>query len=221
MKDNETLRALKSSKKNPHKGDCNLNSLSINKSSLRDQMKEPAIPATNLDQIENVSKGSFCPWKTENLKHSMDKGIKNSKDEVSALKDDYASAVPSSIHKLSNLCSQPQANEAATILRVGFDEKVNAQVDEPNKKDQVLGSRSVNKGESVINLDGKDEDVMLLDESTQDQPSINIRKETSLPFPVTQPGMLSFICNLKLFLYVASKLSAVLCRLNHTAIMSF
>ncbi|KAM7508620.1 hypothetical protein LguiA_019073 [Lonicera macranthoides] len=187
-KDNEILRTLKSSKKNLHKGDCNLNSSSINKSSLRDQMKEPAVPVTNLDETKNVSKGSFCPWKTENLKRSMDKGIKSSKDEVSALKDDYASAVPLSIHKLSNLCSQPQANEAATILPADFDKKINAQVDEPNKKDQVLGSRSVNKGEAVINPDGKDEDMTLLDETMQDRPSLNIRKETSLPFSVAQPG---------------------------------
>jgi TRAF-interacting protein len=160
VKDNEILRALKPSKKSHQ----NLNSPPVVNSLHEDPVKEPATALlTVFDICDDPPKNSYCSMKTEKSKYIEDKNVIKRRDDVRVADKNRDTSFH--VDKAADVVLQPLSDQRVKNLQ-----------------------HEQNKDDMIISLDDMDNDVFWLDETTEDRPSINIRKETSLPLPVAQQG---------------------------------
>ncbi|KAJ4728213.1 E3 ubiquitin-protein ligase TRAIP-like [Melia azedarach] len=176
--DNEVLRALKVSKETSRKGEVlkgsedKVNSLS-NCISLEDEMEQCSLPIYSLDEPARVPNDFPCSTKRENFNtieeinpdHTKEGLSTNShKKERNAVLYEDTSRFSSAVLGLSSPDSQYE-----TIADVVY-------------KSNVARIGAI-----------PDEDVpLIVDDSSQNQPFLNIRKTFSSPIPLTKPGDVCF-----------------------------
>ncbi|XP_058225750.1 uncharacterized protein LOC131334639 [Rhododendron vialii] len=207
VKDNEILRALKSSKKDtpgsvlPNGAKQNSNSSSINKHPDC-LLEEPAQQKFHLDQIESTTNHLFS-WKIEKLKPSKDASITNAKDDKSTIAVDKV--------KHSYVILDEDEPEVSTVVN---DMR---EISRPDLEHQILEDFAVEKSclskpEAASDTKGEvyrpcdsniemmptssaaiDKDtVLILDDIKQVQSFVSVEQEIPSPVPIYQPGDLCF-----------------------------
>ncbi|KAK1376183.1 Potyviral helper component protease-interacting protein 1 [Heracleum sosnowskyi] len=200
-KDNEALRALKGLKESniavdaPAGADRDSRISFINRCSLKDQFKECAAPKISMNKMESVPYNLFSSGKTEDLRTSNEKVINSSgyvvidDDEPiisTSVRDfNFVSAPKVAESKATDKDSGAEAKAADKDSRQGnaFDEKYNVKPHILGKEDCDTGSRTAIHCKSKTTetlIPNRDDDlVLILDDITLDQPSLNIRKDAS------------------------------------------
>ncbi|GMP61329.1 hypothetical protein CsSME_00023833 [Camellia sinensis var. sinensis] len=198
VRDNDVLRALKTSKKTTHEGNIlndvhwNSNSSSIKKC-FDYQMDKPTEQKNNLDQNGNMMGDLFCPRKIEKFKPSKDMGITNTKDERRSTALDKGSyfLIDENESEMSTVMHEFSQPNCLSRREAVLDTKADAVVHGPCNKDAVSGSRSDGKVDMTkTSSAAMDEDVLLLDDIKQVQSFLHIEKETPCPVLIPQAGIL-------------------------------
>lgn len=166
----------------------------INRCSLKDQIKEFDAPKISLSNTESVSCNLFSSRSTDNLRTSSKKVIDNNDYVVI---DDDEPRMSTSVRDF-NMVSAPivaEAKAADKDSRQGnaFDETYNVKPHTSSKEDLDTGSRSPAHWKTTKTLvqDRDDDAVLLLDDSTLDQPLLNIKKDASSKLLESQSGIIS------------------------------
>ncbi|CAL5339969.1 unnamed protein product [Camellia sinensis] len=200
VRDNDVLRALKTSKKTTHEGNIlndvhwNSNSSSIKKC-FDYQMDKPTEQKNNLDQNGNMMGDLFCPRKIEKFKPSKDMGITNTKDERRSTALDKGSyfLIDENESEMSTVMHEFSQPNCLSRREAVLDTKADAVVHGPCNKDAVSGSRSDGKVDMTkTSSAAMDEDVLLLDDIKQVQSFLHIEKETPCPVLIPQAGNICF-----------------------------
>ncbi|XP_010261367.1 PREDICTED: uncharacterized protein LOC104600221 [Nelumbo nucifera] len=163
-KDNEALRALKASKKTTTKGvdtndlNRNPNSPCINNSPSASQLVHPVKSIKNSNQSGHLNNDTFHSRKMDHSKFGKDLGVNTSKQDATVILD-------------------PDNDDYSVIDKdghlFGFSDS------------SIATKNYINKTSAgVLAKDVK----LLVDDTTDASPLINIRKETPSSVPITQPG---------------------------------
>lgn len=216
VKDNEALRSLKVSKKASRKReilidvDENTNPLFINSTSSNDQVDIRSAPMDDVDLLNRVTSDLSCSSKGYNVKFVHNTCAKHTEDFISNVageKEQKAKVTEdtSSYSAMQEKFSPDIKHQTSleTIVK-SVPPRMDA-VASDSKEHEVTGhdclrgsmglgvnSRSNKDIPHVIAVDN-DVTVIEDDDSGTDQPSLNIRKESSFSLPSSKPGtMLPF-----------------------------
>lgn len=209
--DNEVLRALKVSKETSRKGEVlkgsedKVNSLS-NCISLEDEMEQCSLPIYSLDEPARVPNDFPCSTKRENFNtieeinpdHTKEGLSTNShKKERNAVLYEDTSRFSSAVLGLSSPDSQYETIadvvHKSNVARIGVIPGKSKEDGVHSNMPEILGPRAgIDSDKCIMPIVDIDEDVpLIVDDSSQNQPFLNIRKTFSSPIPLTKPGIFS------------------------------
>ncbi|KAG2720436.1 hypothetical protein I3760_02G035000 [Carya illinoinensis] len=215
VKENEVLRSLKASKKSISNGfnenvvNCNCNSNSWATKIFLSQGQERQLSASmlNSDERGGLNGNPSCSRKMENFSLANDLNVNYTKKSLSTMavnreKDEYF-LIDEDASKFNTAPSGPSNPEELTrenlteqksTLRSDVPSDMNKEATVWHGRDNMeenLGSRTpINMVKTPATLD---EDVMLpLDDITQVEPKLNIRRESPSPLPLSEPGGICF-----------------------------
>lgn len=210
VKDNEALRVLKAStcKRVSDDVNCKTYSFASNNSS-EDQRKKLSAPMLNLEENASLTYESSHPQKTKNInvcsvvdttyaKDGTSTMILGKRKDVISLLDEDDSKLSTPMHGLSNPDLKHQAAEDVAackstlpISKVASDMKKGMSLCEPSNLVGPLGIGTEIDNTTKNFAVNIDEEVSLLHDSvTHVEPVLNIRKDSTIPPPLSNPGNL-------------------------------
>ncbi|KAF3441575.1 hypothetical protein FNV43_RR15489 [Rhamnella rubrinervis] len=212
VKDNEALKALKASTRERVSDDVNCKTYSFaSNNASEDQRKQFSAPMLNLEETANLTYESSHPQKTKNInfnnvmdtthtKVGMSSTILGKRKDAISLLDEDDSKLSTPMCELPSPDLKHQAAEDVAaqkstlpISKAASDMKKEILLREPSNLVGPLGI-----GTSIDNTTKNfavnvDEDVALLHDSvTHVEPVLNIRKESIVPSPLSNPGDVCF-----------------------------
>ncbi|KAK0580383.1 hypothetical protein LWI29_001232 [Acer saccharum] len=215
VKDNEVLRYLKASKKTSRKRDIligideNSNSLFTNSILSEDQMEQCSAPMDDLEWTRRGTTDLSCSSKRENFKSVQNMDANNTKNAafIMACKKERNAIVNEDISRCSTAMHTPLSSDSkhqtdkdismrSPLPRLGAitSDNKDVEVNRPASLHGFVGLEAgISSDKGISPVVTMDEDVILIDDdSAPVQPTLNIRKESSSPFPLSKPGDVCF-----------------------------
>ncbi|KAF5451657.1 hypothetical protein F2P56_026747 [Juglans regia] len=212
VKENKVLRSLKASKKSIINGfnenvvncNCNCNSWATKNFSSQGQERQLSASMLNSDERGGLTGNPSCSRKMENFSFANDMNVNYTKKSSSTMavnreKDEYF-LIDEDASKFNTASLGPSIPEELTeqksTLRSEVPSDMNKETTVWHGQDNMeenLGSRTSINNDMVKTPATLDEDVMLpLNDITQVEPKLNIRRESPSPLPLSEPGGICF-----------------------------